>query len=623
MATPFSGGMYITDTLGAPVDGALITTYEAGTQTLKSVYTTPALDVPKSNPFSSGADGRATFFLGSGLYDIRVTTSVAAGSVALTAHYHDDVSAEGTDALTDLASTASASLGDALLGVKRDDLTSAVATTQHLVNKRAVIDVASHYALTLGTASGAQRTANGVALNAALVDAKAINSAIQLPAGRLEYDGTLLAQNGVNVMGFGNFGEDTGAVYHGTTLAYYGSSIALDVLGTNVSVATRVQCCWSDFVLTGAGADDAAKGVRVGWNMRSQPLLRNVTLTHFGHYGVHFTDQNWNVSFENLRVDTCGRVTANSAGIFKDAAVDGGTFNGITFINLQVEGCGLASSTAGGINMQTTTANRGLHFAGTTVVEGNFGTDEIYISNTADLIFDNLYLERTNVVGQSVGLEVSGCKGSIRGGYITGENAANNLTGVQFKASSEFDVSGVLTATWGTGGLVNYTSKIFTGRNPTATYANGDTSAQWLGDYSPRVSAHKNGTNQTAIVTSTFTKVTFGTEVYDLTGAYASSTFTPQTIGTYQIDAQIDWTVTADQDVLILAIYRNGSAFKYTYAHASGTGQLAVAIHAQVDVTAVTDTIEIYARQSSGGDKIISGAATDTWFMGSLIGRTS
>jgi hypothetical protein len=130
MATPFAGGLYITDTLGVPVPGALISTYEAGTTTPKAAFTTSALDVPETNPIEAGADGRAIFYLGAGTYDIRVTTSVAAGTVALPYHDQDDVSGESSDALADLASTSSASLGDALVGVKLV-ATGATARTQH------------------------------------------------------------------------------------------------------------------------------------------------------------------------------------------------------------------------------------------------------------------------------------------------------------------------------------------------------------------------------------------------------------------------------------------------------------------------------------------------------------
>ena len=108
-----------------------------------------------------------------------------------------------------------------------------------------------------------------------------------------------------------------------------------------------------------------------------------------------------------------------------------------------------------------------------------------------------------------------------------------------------------------------------------------------------------------------------------MTGAFASSTFTPNAIGTYQVDACTNWLAAVDQDRLILAIYVNGVANKSTIVRASGTGEQSVNVSAQIRTTAVTDTIEIYARQDSGTSKDISAATNETYFMASLIGRTS
>jgi hypothetical protein len=153
------------------------------------------------------------------------------------------------------------------------------------------------------------------------------------------------------------------------------------------------------------------------------------------------------------------------------------------------------------------------------------------------------------------------------------------------------------------------------------TFANPSGSAQFFGDYAPRVSAVKNATQ--LVPSGAFTKVTFETEVYDLTGAFASSTFTPNAIGTYQIDAQVSWSSASDQDRLIISIYKRGGAYKSFIGRANGTGEQSVQINAQVDTNLVTDPIEIYVRHDSGTDKTISSGAAETWFMASLIGRTS
>ena len=219
------------------------------------------------------------------------------------------------------------------------------------------------------------------------------------------------------------------------------------------------------------------------------------------------------------------------------------------------------------------------------------------------------------------GFELSACDGAWIGGVVAGASGSN-LYGLKFTGSSDFHVTDAKFSGWTTAGIRNEGSIVTTGRNSGCTFS-GNSSAQWFGDYAPRVSAHLNGTDQTGVVSGAFTKVLFTTERYDLTGAYASSTFTPKTIGTYQVDAQVNFTTTLDQDVLLLSIYLNGAAYKTANIPTSGTGQCAIRISAQVDTSATTDTIEIYARQTSGGTKTISGATTETWFMSSLIGRTT
>lgn len=74
MAQPFTGPLTVFDETGAPVSGALIYTYQAGTTVSKAVYTTPALSVAESNPVVADTGGKATFYLGAGAYRIEVRT---------------------------------------------------------------------------------------------------------------------------------------------------------------------------------------------------------------------------------------------------------------------------------------------------------------------------------------------------------------------------------------------------------------------------------------------------------------------------------------------------------------------------------------------------------------------
>jgi len=90
MATPFPGTVWkITDAAGAPINGAKIYTYTAGTLTAKAAYTTSALSVATSNPIITAADGTARFYLGSGSYRVRVFDAT---DVELTQYADDNMS---------------------------------------------------------------------------------------------------------------------------------------------------------------------------------------------------------------------------------------------------------------------------------------------------------------------------------------------------------------------------------------------------------------------------------------------------------------------------------------------------------------------------------------------------
>lgn len=586
-------------------------------------------------------------------------------------------------------------MGDALVAVKRTDLANSIATNQHNVNQAQPVDIIAHYGIVLGATSGAQRIANANLLNQALVDAKATGVSIRLPAGRIEFNGTIQAQNGVNVSGHGNMGEGSSTDWIGSTLAYYGSGTAINMKGTSVSADTRIVCRWSDFILDGTNSTGNSVGIVVGWNQRAQPLLSNVTIKGMRKYGLHHDDQNWNVSFDNLRLDLCGTQVSNGAGIFKTISVDSGSLNAITFNNLQVEACGRTDSVAGGINWQSTTAgNRGLYF-NDAIIEGNAGTDEVFISNCADVNFKNVYVERLGASTSPIGIEVSSCVVNMRGGYIAGESKTHDMSGASGQKILTFagvapavdaqvgmfvigagiapgskvasvqpgigftldtNTTGTLSSTSVRYGFPQYALKASGGStvivdgvaitgwlgamarsegtsyihtrlvqpgSPNPVGYSGDSTAQWLGDYAPRFRVEKGGTNQTGIVDSAFTKVTWPTSIYDVTGAVASDKFTPQALGRYRLSATVLFSGIPDQSQLLIAIYKNGSAYSVTalQSSSSGNANTSPSISTDVDVTSVTDYFEVYVRCVASGAPAttISGAAGYTRFEGFRI----
>jgi hypothetical protein len=136
-----------------------------------------------------------------------------------------------------------------------------------------------------------------------------------------------------------------------------------------------------------------------------------------------------------------------------------------------------------------------------------------------------------------------------------------------------------------------------------------------------KFSANKNGTNQTAITTATWTKVTFGTEEYDVGSKYdaANSKWVPGVVGQAHIDAAILFGGLADQCYVDLAIYKNGASYKLELRTASGTAGQGTGVHADINITAITDYFEIYCYHTRGSDATIDGTANVTFFAGHVL----
>ena len=137
----------------------------------------------------------------------------------------------------------------------------------------------------------------------------------------------------------------------------------------------------------------------------------------------------------------------------------------------------------------------------------------------------------------------------------------------------------------------------------------------------PKFSAHKNGVSQ-AVATSTWTKATFGTEVYDIGSGYdaANSRWVPGKVGYIHISAAVIWIGMPDSSRIQIAVYINGVIIKLTtfivYTAAGYQGSL---ISCDIPVTSVSDYIEIFVNQEGGVDESILGSAPYSWFMGHML----
>jgi hypothetical protein len=131
-------------------------------------------------------------------------------------------------------------------------------------------------------------------------------------------------------------------------------------------------------------------------------------------------------------------------------------------------------------------------------------------------------------------------------------------------------------------------------------------------------SAHRNGTDQTGIVSDTATKVTLATEVFDQGGFYASSAWTPSS-GRYRLTACAMFTAgVVDGEQFRAMIYKNGALFRQAVTVARGTGAQSVLVTCS-DAANGTDFYEFFVQGAGAGAKTISGAAANTWFEGSAL----
>ena len=134
-------------------------------------------------------------------------------------------------------------------------------------------------------------------------------------------------------------------------------------------------------------------------------------------------------------------------------------------------------------------------------------------------------------------------------------------------------------------------------------------------------SVTKGGSNQT-IGTGSATKVTWSTEEYDVGGVFASDKFTCDVAGKYHFYFCLKYTASALYDNEV-RLYKNGSLVRYAnyfiaYDSGANTGRPSMQLEATLDL-AVSDYIEVFVHQESGGDLDIDGATTASWFTGYKI----
>ena len=158
--------------------------------------------------------------------------------------------------------------------------------------------------------------------------------------------------------------------------------------------------------------------------------------------------------------------------------------------------------------------------------------------------------------------------------------------------------------------------------NQTATLPDATGTVMVSGNM-PAFSAY-NSTNQT-ITMNTVTKVLFNTEDFDTNNNFASSTFTPTVAGYYQINASLDWNITATHDVVFGAyIYKNGAGVKrinMSIKQVGSAAEIGTPLSSVIYMNGSTDYLEIYCYEYdyTATTSAILGAGAYTWFNGALV----
>lgn len=145
-----------------------------------------------------------------------------------------------------------------------------------------------------------------------------------------------------------------------------------------------------------------------------------------------------------------------------------------------------------------------------------------------------------------------------------------------------------------------------------ATSSQGSSTASFL--------VHKNGSDQ-SVSTTAATKVTFGTEVFDVGSKFATSTWTPPS-GTVLIHASVTVTSSvseASPSTYELKLYKNSAFYKSVAYEAYNTISPFSLVLSVIDTANGTDTYEIYIDSGSDSAYSVEGDATDTWFCGTMV----
>lgn len=126
-------------------------------------------------------------------------------------------------------------------------------------------------------------------------------------------------------------------------------------------------------------------------------------------------------------------------------------------------------------------------------------------------------------------------------------------------------------------------------------------------------------TNAQALTSNVTAKITQDTEEFDTNSNFASSRFSPNVAGYYQINAQARFAATATAGACFMSLYKNGGEYRRCDAGTLGAAMVR-SISTLVYLNGSTDYIEMfgYVFDNGGAPSVVSGAA-NTFLNGCLL----
>jgi hypothetical protein len=135
----------------------------------------------------------------------------------------------------------------------------------------------------------------------------------------------------------------------------------------------------------------------------------------------------------------------------------------------------------------------------------------------------------------------------------------------------------------------------------------------------PAFSAYQANATNTSVPSATFTKITLDAEEFDTANCFASSRFTPNVAGYYQINGNIQINNSSTSYNGIVSIFKNGSRYKDgNYAPLTSFSSF-LSVSCLVYLNGSTDYVELYGYQNSGGTLTSNGGQTYSYLTGSLV----